>query len=76
MNWETIKHIYYCVLVRNHKVEYLGEDEYIITAYHRNGQKHWKTGYRNGMFYGKSKTWLTDGTKYSEFEYENGKLVE
>ena len=76
MNWEAIKQIYRCVLALNHKVEYLGEDEYIITAYYQDGQKHWRSKYRNGILCGKSEFWFADGTKDFELEYENGKLVE
>ena len=62
MNWKAIKSIYCYVLKHNCKIEYLGEDEYTITAYHQNGQKHWISKYKNEMFCG-SIAWFADGSR-------------
>jgi len=76
MNWETIKHIYRCVLVYNYKIEYFGNDEYILTEYYPNGNKYWEARYKNGKPHGKIIKWIENEKKHFSYEYENGKLVE
>ncbi|KKL09718.1 hypothetical protein LCGC14_2563050, partial [marine sediment metagenome] len=61
MNWETIKLIYYYVLVHNYKIEYLGKDEYALQSYYQNGQKIWRDEYKDGLWNGKCMRWFENG---------------
>ncbi len=75
MNWEAIKHIYYRVLICNHKMEYLGGDKYKLISFYLTGEKHWETEYKNGQLHGKYIDWDKNGEKFWEAEHQNGKLI-
>ena len=72
MNWETIKYIYYHVLILKDKIEYLGEDKYRLTSYHKDGQKYWSGEYKDRVPHGRHMSWFEKGTKSLEYEYKNG----
>ncbi|KKK75078.1 hypothetical protein LCGC14_2877350 [marine sediment metagenome] len=72
MDWESIKHIYYWVLIRGLEIKYLGGDKYKIIEYYSTGQKYWETEYKNGIQHGKSMSWHEDGQKWWESNYKNG----
>lgn len=74
MNWETIKQIYYCVLVRKHKIKYLGGNRYRLTE-HNNGQKCWSGEYKGVIPHGRHITYLKNKEKDLIDEYENGTLI-
>ncbi|KKM69030.1 hypothetical protein LCGC14_1454980 [marine sediment metagenome] len=75
MNWETIKQIYYCVLIRKHKIEYLGGDKYRLIAYYKNGRKYWSGEYNGLVPHGRCIFYLENGKKDLIDEYENGTLI-
>ncbi len=76
MNWEAIKHIYKRVLVCNNKIEYLGEDRYKLTSFHRTGGR-WSTGeYKNGRVHGTVLGWDSNGQKCFEGWFKNGQLID
>ncbi|KKK75079.1 hypothetical protein LCGC14_2877360 [marine sediment metagenome] len=72
MNWDAIKHIYRNVLIDGIKIKYLGEDKYVLTQYHSNGEIYRKIKIKNGKRHGKSNAWYEDGTKEWEVHYKNG----
>lgn len=74
MNWQTIKHIYRCVLIHNWEIEYLGDDKYKITGHYTPGKKLWAGEFRNGHRDGKYICWNEDGTIRYECEY-NGDFI-
>ena len=47
MNWEAIKNIYYWVLVRNNKIEYLGGDKYKLIEYCQQSERYYEFPYEN-----------------------------
>ena len=74
MNWETIKYIYQCVLVRNNKIEYFGNDMYKIIRCDINSKIRWTTEYKNNKRHGKNIAWDKSGNKHFEEIYVDGVL--
>ena len=75
MNWEAIKYIYRCVLIRKDKIEYLGGNKYSLSMYYQNGQKSWETEYENCERHGKTMGWSSYGIELYNDEYVHGKLI-
>ena len=75
MNWKAIKRIYECVLVRNDKIEYLGENKYKLTEYHSSGEKRWEREYRNELAHGKDIWWQKNGVEFRRYEFRDGKPI-
>ena len=76
MNWEAIKKIYIRILVYGEEMEYLGNNEYILTEYYPSGSKQWEVGYKNSKCHGKTVRWFEDGKKHFDYECENGKIIQ
>lgn len=72
MNWEAIKNIYIMTLKYKHKIEYFGNEKYILTLYYSNGQKHLEQEYKNTLMYHIKKYWDPSGNMYL---YKNGICV-
>jgi len=75
MNWSAIKNIYRYVVIANNTIEYLGDDEYKIINWYKNGQKCWQTTFKNMQLHGKQIGWALDGDKRWEDKYKNGKQI-
>jgi len=75
MNWETLKYIYYQVLIEKNTIRYNGDDKYTITSHYPNGNKMWEREYQNGQLHEKSIWWWENGNKVWEEEYQNGKRI-
>ncbi len=76
MNWEAIKQIYRYVLINGEKIEYLGNDKYILTECYPSGNKQWEVRYKNGIYHGKTVRWFEDGKKHFSYICENGKIIQ
>lgn len=71
MNLDAIKHIYRNVLIDGIKIEYLGEDKYILIKYDSSGQKRREINFNNGKQHGKDTMWYKNGTKERVSNYKN-----
>ena len=69
MNWETIKHIYSCVLKYNYKIEYIENSRYKIIKHYQNGQKEWECEYDGINPSGEYTEWYIDGSKKNRVKH-------
>jgi len=75
MNWKAIKHIYYCVLVADRTIEYLGDSKYKISYWWEIGQQYVEVEYKNEKFHGKHIGLSKTGRKLWEYNYKDGEKI-